>query len=107
MIYIYISRLEPAQYSAGHGSEPVSTESGGSLTHHFFPHSLSYREPKGLSHGHMGNKGQLMEFKSISFKVRLSWVWEEPQKNWMWRGWQEREVSIEGAAGGACCRLSW
>lgn len=40
----------------------------------------------------MGNKGQLMELTSISFKVRLSWVWEEPQKNWMWRGWQDREV---------------
>lgn len=88
---MYISHLEPAQYSAGHSIEPVSTESGGSLTHHFFPHSLSYREPKGLSHSHVGNKGQLMEFKSISFKVSLSWVWEEPQKNWICGGGGRRE----------------
>ena len=105
--YIYLYHLEHAQYSTGHSIEPVSTELGGSLTHHFFPYSLCYREPKGLSQGHMGNKGQLMEFKSISFKVSLFCVWDEPQKNWICRGCGRRErFQFEGTAGGACCCLS-
>lgn len=58
------------------------------------PRSLCSRESKGRSQGHMGNKGQLMEFKSVSFKVILFCVWDGPQKNWISGGGGRREVSI-------------